>query len=310
MSELHLVVGAGPVGTATASLLLAAGAHVRVVTRSGSGPEGAERVAADAADAGALSRLADGATAIYNCANPEYHRWAQDWPPVAAALLTAAESSGAVLATTANLYPYGPVDGPMTPDLPLAATYVKARVRAQMWTDALALHRAGRIRATEVRGSDYACAGDQSALGRVAPRVLAGKPVRVLGDPDLPHTWTAPQDMARTLVAVATDERGWGRAWHAVSNPACTQREAITRMAEVAGVAPVAVAPLAPWMLRAAGLFSPVVRELQDTRYQWERPFVMDDTATRQTFGLAPTPFDEVLRATIRPGATGTAAAA
>ena len=39
--DAHLVVGAGPVGTAVARRLLADGHHVRVVTRSGSGPDGA-----------------------------------------------------------------------------------------------------------------------------------------------------------------------------------------------------------------------------------------------------------------------------
>jgi hypothetical protein len=37
-----------------------------------------------------------------------------DWPPPAAALLRAAETSGALLVTTGNLYGYGAVDGPMT----------------------------------------------------------------------------------------------------------------------------------------------------------------------------------------------------
>ena len=46
--DTHLVVGAGPVGTATTRRLLEAGHQVRVVTRSGSGPDGSERVAADA----------------------------------------------------------------------------------------------------------------------------------------------------------------------------------------------------------------------------------------------------------------------
>ena len=98
----HVVVGSGPVGTCTALLLAEAGSHVRVLTRSGGGPEHplVERVAVDAADPSAMRQHATGATAIYNCANPAYTRWDTDWPPIAAALLEAAASAGAVLATS------------------------------------------------------------------------------------------------------------------------------------------------------------------------------------------------------------------
>src|SRR6266545_2821444 len=83
-----------------------------------------------------------------------YHRWLTDWPPLASSLLTAAERSGAVLVSASNLYGYGPVDGPITPETPLAATQPKLRLRAQMWRDALAAHQAGRLRTSEVRASD------------------------------------------------------------------------------------------------------------------------------------------------------------
>jgi len=156
MSE-HVIVGAGAVGSATALLLAGRGEQVRVISRRGTGPQHAaiERVAADATDAERLTALATGAAALYNCANPLYHQWFTDWPPLASALLTAAERSGAVLATMSNLYGYGPVDGPITQKTPLAATHPKLRLRAEMWRDALAAHEAGRIRATEVRASDY-----------------------------------------------------------------------------------------------------------------------------------------------------------
>src|SRR5689334_21892539 len=103
----NVIVGAGPVGTATAEHLRAAGHDVRVITRSGQGPAYAERVAADAADAERLTELTRGAAALYNCANPLYHRWPVDWPPIATALLTAAERTGAVLVAMGNLYGYG-----------------------------------------------------------------------------------------------------------------------------------------------------------------------------------------------------------
>jgi nucleoside-diphosphate-sugar epimerase len=162
---LHVVVGAGPVGSALAGQLLERGERVRVITRSGAGVEGVEKVAADAGDTARLTDLVTGADAIYNCVNPAYHRWSQDWPPIAAALLQAAEHSGAVLAITGNLYGYGPVNAPMTEQTPLAATGRKGRVRVQMWHDALAAHEAGRVRAFEVRGSDYL--GGNSLLSEV-----------------------------------------------------------------------------------------------------------------------------------------------
>src|ERR1700722_10404682 len=156
MSE-HVIVGAGPVGSATALLLAERGEHVRVVSRRGTGPEhhAIERVAADATDAERLTRLASGAAALYNCASPQYHRWFTDWPPLAAALLTAAERSGAVLTSMSNLNSYGQVDGPITQKSPMAATHPKLRLRGEMWQDALAAHEAGRIRATEERASDF-----------------------------------------------------------------------------------------------------------------------------------------------------------
>jgi nucleoside-diphosphate-sugar epimerase len=301
----HLVVGAGPIGSATARRLAEAGEDVAVVSRSGrGGGDSVTAIAADASDASdaeRLSQLADGAVAIYNCANPAYHRWPQDWPPLAAALLRAAESSGAVLATVSNLYGYGPVDVVLTEDLPLASTGRKGRVRARMFADTLAAHQAGRVRMTEVRGSDYVGPDAESHLGaRVVPTLLAGKKVSVLGSADQPHTWTYTQDMARMLVTAAADERAWGRAWHVPSNPPRTQREAIADLAEVAGVPMVAVGVVPPLLLGAMGLVNPTMRELHETRYQFAAPFVMDSSDAQHTFGLSPTPWHDVLEATLR----------
>jgi hypothetical protein len=51
--------------------------------------------------------------------------------------------------------------------------------------------------------------------------------------------------------------------------------------------------------LRVLGLFSTNVRELPKTLYQFEVPFIIDDSETRSTFGLVPTPWDDVLTSAI-----------
>jgi nucleoside-diphosphate-sugar epimerase len=294
---LHVIVGAGPVGTATATLLAERGEQVRVVTRSGGGPahRNVERVAADATDAARLAELTQGAAALYNCANPLYHRWLTDWPPLAAALLTAAERGGAVLATASNLYGYGEVDGPITPDTPLSATHPKLKLRADMWRDALAAHEAGRVRATEVRASDYLEANSIFTFALAKP-LRAGKRAYVPAPLDVPHSWTSIADVARTLVTVATTEHAWGQGWLVPTNPPLTVRELGHRFAEVHGLArpKISAAPYA--VLWSAGLFSPMMRELRATHYQFARPFVLDSTHTERTFDLAPTAMDAVLK--------------
>lgn len=302
----HVVVGAGPVGSSVARLLAEQGYQVTVVTRSGTGPDhpAITRERADAADTDALVRIArrgGGAGAIHNCVNPPYHRWATDWPPIHRAFMDAAALTDAVLVMMDNLYAFGP-DAPMPMHEldPMTATGKKGATRRSMAADLLEGHAAGRFRATFARASDFI--GPEvtgSAMGdRVVPRVLAGKKVSVLGDPDAPHHLAYMPDIARTLVTIATDERAWGRPWHVPHAPAVSQRATIQALAAAAGTS-VEVGAVPRAALRAIGLFSPMMRELRETLYQFERPWIADSTLTERTFGLRATPLAEQAEATV-----------
>lgn len=302
MSDTHVVVGAGPVGQATARLLAETGHDVVLASRSGRGSEqaGVRRTAVDAADAEALTGLATGAAAIYNCVNPPSYRvWPGWWPPVAQAFLSAAERSGAVLVTASCLYAYGPVTGPMTEDLPDAATGTKGRIRADMWAAARAAHGSGRLRAVEVRGSDYMGPGVETAhVAQVAARALAGKPVRMFGRVDVPHSFTDVRDMARTLVAVAGRPDAWGRVWHAPTNPARSQADTIADVCRSVGRRPVQVRPWPRAPLGIGGTVVPLLAEMREMAYQFETSYVLDSSAAEWELGLTPTPWDEVCGAT------------
>jgi len=301
MNDRHIVVGAGPVGRHVAQLLAARGSDVTVVTRSGksTGIAGVKHERVDASDPEQLSAAAEGASVLYNCANPtDYTTWTAVWPPLAASFLEAAERSGAVLAITGNLYPYGPVAGPMVEGMPDAASDVKGKLRAQLWADAKAAYDAGRIRAVEVRGADYVGTGvgDNGHVTRLLPRAMNGKHVRVIGNASQPHTWTDVLDMARTLIAAAEDDSALGRIWHAPSNAPRTQREAINDVLAAAGKPPVKVTAVPDFILKAGALFVPLVREVRAMSYQFRNPYILDSRAAREHFGIEPTPWDEVCR--------------
>ncbi len=302
--EIHVVVGAGATGSATALQLADGGTTVRVISRSGTGPThpDIELITADASDVDALTRHTADAAVLYNCANPPYNRWTTDWPPLSASLLAAAEASGAVLVTLSNLYGYTPPTSPMKPTDPLEATSVKGRVRADMWHEALAAHEAGRVRVTEARASDFIGpgVGESGHMGdRVVPRLLAGKAVSLLGTLDVAHSWTAIDDVARTLIMIGREPAAWGKAWHVPTAAPMSQREIVHRMCDLAGVEHVPVRALPAIALRLAGLFSATIRELREVVYQFEHPFVIDSIATTESFGVEPTPIDETLRAAL-----------
>lgn len=301
MSDQHIVVGAGPVGRHVAAHLADRGSSVRVVTRSGTdtGIGGVDHVPADASDADRLTEIVAGAQVLYNCANPgDYTTWATVWPPLASAMLAAAERTGATYAITGNLYPYGPLDEPMTEAHPDAATDKKGKLRAQMWADALAAHREGRVRAVEVRGADYigSGVGENGHITRHLATLKAGKRAWVIGSADLPHSFTDVDDMARALVAAAEDDSAHGHVWHAPTHPPRTQREVIHDVARAGGFPEPKVSAVPQSVFTAVGLVVPLIRELRPMAYQWTRPYVLDDTASRAHFGLEPTPWDEICR--------------
>lgn len=297
----HVIVGAGPVGSALAGELLNRGQDVRVVTRTGSGIEGTERVTGDAADAARLTDVTRGASAVYNCVNPPYHQWAQTWPAISDALITAVEATGAVLGVTGNLYGYGQVDAPMTEQTPLAATGIKGRVRNRMWTEALAAHQAGRIRMFEVRGSDYL--GGNSYLSTVVtPAWRKGRTAFVPAALNVPHTFTDVRDVATLLATGAGDERAWGRAWHVPSPAPVTLKQLTAQASEVMEV-PNKVRALPYAAVWLGGLTNPFVKELRETQHQFRQPFVLDSSAAQQTFRLTPHATVDSVRFDIENGA-------
>ncbi|MFX0575502.1 NAD-dependent epimerase/dehydratase family protein [Nocardia nepalensis] len=292
----HVIIGRGATASATAVRLAESGDQVRMISRSGTGPEHPEieLIATDAVDTTALADLVKGADTLFNTAMPAYHTWPETVPPLFGAILSAAEQAGANYVMLGNLYGYGPVDGVVTDDTPLAAKGPKGRVRAQMWLDAKAAHDAGRVRVTEVRAGQFLGPGAVSLFSLVVqPKVLAGQLALVPQDLDLPHPYTATGDAADALVAVARSENAWGRAWLAPTITS-TVRAAAERFAETAGAPNPRLEVMTERELTLLGLADPFWVELFETYHMSHRKFTVDDAAIRGTFGVTASDLDAV----------------
>lgn len=174
------------------------GEEVRAVNSSGRAdvPGGVKVVSANAADSEQAQGVCAGATVVYHCASPPYHRWPELHPPLMAGIIQGAASAGAKLVFGDNLYAYGPVDGPVTEDLPYRASGPNGRTRARIAEMLIRAHEERIVRAAIGRASDFL--GPHARLSTVGDRVfgwaLAGKPAQVLGNPDVRdlHRKTSP----------------------------------------------------------------------------------------------------------------------
>jgi nucleoside-diphosphate-sugar epimerase len=300
--ELHVVLGTGPLGQATARALLQHGKVVRMVNRSGRGevPGGAEVRGGDLYDPATVRDLTAGATAVYGCAQPAYHHWPRQFPPLQASIVEGVAATGAKLIVGDNLYMYGPVRGPLTEDLPNAATTRKGRTRAAMSAALLDAHRAGKVRVAIGRGSDFYGPGVlDSALGeRVFAPALAGKAASAVGDLDQPHTYTFIEDFGAALATLGERDEALGQIWHVPNAPTVTTRQVLTELFALLGTPP-KMGGMGRLMMRLGGIVIPAARETVEMMYEFEEPFVVDHGKYARAFGDGATPLREGLVRTI-----------
>ncbi len=302
MSKLSVVTGAGPVGWTIAEQLAGRGQRVRILTRSGSGPEHplVERVAGDANDPAQLGSTLAGAAAVFHCIHGSAYTaeaWEAELPAAEQAVLNAAQEAGAVVVFPESLYAYSEPDRVMAESSPRAATGGKRGVRAAL----LEARAAANAPTVSVVAGDFfgprvrmAHAGE-----RMVPAILAGRNLSVVGSASQPHSFTYVPDLAAAMIAAAETPSAWNKVWHAPTGTALTQRELAQAFAQTAGLPAPKLRVLPGWALRTAGIFSFDARELAEMLYQFEKPFIMDSSHTEAALGVSPTPLHEATAATV-----------
>jgi nucleoside-diphosphate-sugar epimerase len=301
-NELHVIFGTGPLGKATMHELVRLGKRVRMVNRSGKAadlPDGVEVVQADAYDPTSTIQVSQGAAAVYQCAQPEYHEWVEKFPPMQAAIMQGAIANGAKFIVGDNLYSYGDPNGlPITEAMPHNPHTRKGRVRAKMAEAVMEAHHNDKVRAAIGRASNY-IGPEYELLGDlVFYPALKGKTASLLGRLDVLHSFTYIPDFGKALATLGTREEALGQIWIAPSPPALTQRELMDLLGKEIGH-PVKVRAAGKKALQLIGLFNPAIRETVEMLYEWENPLIVDSGKFERAFGINPTPLEKAVHETI-----------
>jgi nucleoside-diphosphate-sugar epimerase len=226
--------------------------------------------------------------------------WRKSWPLAMRNLLAASEAHGVRMVFVDNLYMYGPRRTPLREDMALTATGGKPGVRAdisRMWMEANA---AGRVRVAALRAPDFYGPGvGNSHLGDVALGALAnGKRATLIVPPDMPHDFAYVPDIARAVATLldAPDD-AFGQAWHMPCAPITTPRQILALGAKSLGLK-LRLTALPLWSQPVLGLAMPIMREMAEMRFQWDRPYAVDAEKFQKRFWSDVTPFETGAAAT------------
>ena len=313
MSEpkpLALVIGAtGGIGGALADRLSADGWRVRALNRDPDGARkragraGLEWVRGDALIEADVIAAAEGADIIVHGANPPgYKNWAGLQLPMLSSTIAAARASGARILFPGTVYNFGPDAFPtLREDSPQNPTTRKGAIRVRMER---ALHDAAEagVRVLIVRAGDFF--GPKPGNNWLSHGIVkASRPIAAVtwpGPLEAAHAWAYLPDVAETFIRLLDHEdhlEGFD-VFH-------MQGQAVTGHQFVAGLEAAAGRKLAvhrlPWLaVAAAAPFNETMREMQEMRYLWNRPVLMDNAKLVRVLGLEPrTPLPEALRAAL-----------
>jgi nucleoside-diphosphate-sugar epimerase len=165
-----------------------------------------------------------------------------------------------------------------------------------------AAHR-GRARVLIVRAGDYF--GPTTRNGLVDPifgNAAQNKSMRMLGDLGIPHQWAFVPDFARLaadLLAIPDKLRPF-EIVHFKGDIVDPGREICRLAAAAAGAPDLAVRRTPWWLLRVAGLFNGVARELMEMRYLFDTSIIIEDPRRRELLpDFRPTPLPEAVATTV-----------
>ena len=222
------------------------------------------------------------------------------------AVLEVSATVGAKLVYADNVYMYGPVTGPLTEDMPNTDKTRKGTLRGAMANKVWQAHHSGQVRAVIGRAADmYGPGALNSAFGSTLGQrhfypALEGKPVSILGNIDVPHTYIFVDDYAQGLITLAERDEALGQVWHIPAAPTITHRELGEWMFREAGHPPrIRGSKISGYFVRLIGLFQADVREVAEMMYQFDRPHIVDHSKFEAAFGANPTPHQEAIRITV-----------
>ncbi len=306
---MQTILGAnGTIGSVLAGELINYTDRIRLVSRNPRKVNpGDELFPADLSAAGAVDLAVAGSEVTYLVVGLDYNVriWEEKWPKLMRATIDACVRHNSRLVFFDNIYLYdiGEI-GQMTENSEINPPSRKGAVRkhiAAMLTDEI---KAGRLMGLIARSADFYGPGNEKSFvtEMVYKNLKKGKRANWFIDADKKHSFTYTPDAARATALLGNTPDAYNQVWHLPTDAnTLTVREIISLYArELRVEGRLTVMPM--WMVKAAGVFIPVLREMPEMMYQYDRDYVFDSSKFDKRFSFSKTSYQEGVRLAVANG--------
>lgn len=306
LDGIHVIFGAtGAYGSAVVRKLLEKDCKVRVVARderkaTALFPKKAEVALADVLNVEEVSRACKDASVIYIGHNFPYGRWKNYYLRSVLNILKGCEGARPLIVFPGNVYGYGRFQRlPVDESHPLNARSEKGMLRNQIEAILWDYHLKGKLSVIIPRFADFYGPNVMNDLyGAMFRNAIGDKPAIWPVNADVEHNFTYIDDAAEATILMIQSPSTYGEVFH-VSGPTMTARKFIEEVFRATGTRPV-IKVLSRTFIRAAGIFNSNARGLIELLYEYEDPYVLDDTKFLEAFPtFSYTSYDIGIRRTV-----------
>ncbi|HKJ30764.1 MAG TPA: NAD-dependent epimerase/dehydratase family protein [Balneolales bacterium] len=230
----------------------------------------------------------------------DYKYWKENWPKLMQYVISACKEhqTKLVFFDNINMYDSNYLNG-MDENTPINPPSKKGEIRAQLVDMIFNEVNKGDLTALIARSADFYGPGAQanSVLSQTVIQPLSqGKRATWLGSVDVKHSYTYTPDAGKATALLGNTEDAFNQTWHlpTTANPP-TGKKWIEMFAKELRVPPKYMA-VSKFVVRLMGLFQPIMREMVEMMYQYDRDYVFDSSKFEQHFDFKPTPYLDAIR--------------
>lgn len=290
---MQTILGAnGVIGKGLAKELLTYTSDIRLVSRHPQVVNVKDQLmSADLTKADQVDKAVAGSEIVYLTVGLEYNIrvWRAQWPVIMHNVIESCKKHGAKLVFFDNVYMYDrDLMGNMIEETLIRPTSKKGVVRAQIESMLKKEMNDGALAALIARSADFIGPANSVLVEMVYKNFSKGKKANWFSKTNNIHSFTNTLDAARGTAKLGNAPDAYGQVWHLPTSDArLTGKDWIGLFAKEMNVKPVFSA-LPNWMLGLLGLFIPVMRELKEMAYQYDRDYFFNSSKFNKRFGYTP----------------------